>query len=612
MIKPSALALAVAMAAPVYADIQFSNFYVFGDSLLDSGNFSGRRFTNRVDDYATGDYARVAPQYLAEALGITLAPAAAGGSNWAVGGYETSDILNSINGSGLALPRNGTVVRPAFLTGQPRIDSRALVMLDGGGNDFLNGTANDQATTIAAAQRLLAAGEILHGAGANYILLSNLPDLGKTPALQAQDLSAPGSAATASAGAAGFNSALEAFSVVGRANLVPVDLAGLINYVSANAEQFGFAAGVNSNYPGVLGSFDQRYMCFDDTGGDCIEHPEFGIDSANPDPDKLLFNDGVHPTGRMGEITGDYLIDVVTAPQEAGLIPELGLNIMRAQQGHAAATQRELAANPGSSRWLLSGVAMDAEQAGDSENRSLSIGFSDALSEQLDAAVTVDFASHELESRKSSFSASSVGVSGALSYRKGNWRMQGAGGLSVVNYDSLDRRVQLADQSVIARGGTDGFGWHFDGLLSYQTFANESLALRPAVGARYLKADVEGYRESGGEVSNYEWGEQSRSSRVVKAGLMADLRLSQAVTAYVELFAASELEDQDETVEVRNRNLGFASYTMPSYRAEGDSFAEAALGLGARMGKSSVTVSVDYSEEGEGRETLMLRYSRPL
>lgn len=612
MMKPSTLALAIAMAAPAYADVQYSNFYVFGDSLLDSGNFGGRRFTNRVGDFSSGEYARVAPQYLAEALGISLEPAAGAGNNWAVGGYETSDILNSINGSGLALPRNGTVVRPSFLSEQPRIDPRALIMIDGGGNDFLNGTANDQASIIASARRLLGSAELLHNAGGNYILLSNLPDLGKTPALQAQDLSAPGSAAAASAGAAGFNSALEAFSVAGRANLVPVDLAGLINYVSTNAEQFGFAAGVNTSYPGVLGSFDQRYMCFDDAGGDCIEHPEFGIDGATPDPDKLIFNDGVHPTGRMGEITGDYLIDVVTAPQEAGLIPELGLNIMRAQQGHSVAAQRELVANPGSSRWVLSGVAMDAEQFGDSENRSLSVGITDALSEQLDAALMIGFASHELESQKSSFSASSVGVSGALNFRDGNWRAQGGGGLSVVNYDTLDRRVRLGDQGVTARGGSDGFGWHFDGLLSYQSFANDHLALRPAIGARYLKADVDGYRESGGEVSNYEWGEQSRSSRVVKAGVLAELRLAQHVNAHVEVFAASELEDQDETIEVRNRNLGFDSYTLPSYRADGDSFAEASVGISAQAGDSTMAVSFDYSGEGEGREALTLRYSRPL
>jgi len=48
------LSIAAALALPVHADVSYSNLYIFGDSLLDSGNL-GLRFTNRVGD-GSGDF----------------------------------------------------------------------------------------------------------------------------------------------------------------------------------------------------------------------------------------------------------------------------------------------------------------------------------------------------------------------------------------------------------------------------------------------------------------------------------------------------------------------------------------------------------------------------
>lgn len=608
------LSIAAALALPVHADVSYSNLYIFGDSLLDSGNL-GLRFTNRVGDgngdFTVGDYARIAPQYLGEALTLLSAPAAAGGTNWAVGGYETADILNSINGTGLALPAGGAVARQAFLNETPRIDPDALVLIDGGGNDFLNGTATDQASIINSARTLLAAAQALSDAGANYILFANLPDLGQTAALQAQDLGAPGSAAAASAGAAGYNSALEAFSAFGSANLVPVDLAGLISYVSDNAEAFGFVSGTNPAF-GPLAGFDQRYMCFDDSGNDCVEHPIFGIDGSNPNPDVLIFNDGVHPTAQMGAITGDYLISVVNGPQDVGLIPELGLDIVRSQRGATTELRRQQQASPGESRWTISGVGLDAERVAGNDSRSLNIGFSSPLSEQLDSAVVLSFGDHESESARTDFSATSVGLSGLLSYRDGGWLLQGAAGLSVVDYDSLDRDVKLGPQTLTAKGGTNGFGWHLDGLLSYEVLGDSSISLRPAVGWRWMKAEVDSYRESGAAVANTEWGEQRRDSQVFRAGLLAGVALGDGVRGFAEVFAATEMEDHDETVTGRNRNLGFGDYQMPSYREDGEDYVEASVGISAALGSSRVAASVEYSDEAEGREALIFSFSRPL
>lgn len=616
MRKLTALCVATLLCSPVSAQSYFSELLIFGDSLLDSGNL-GRRFTNRLGDgsgdYTVGPYANIAPQYLGLALGLATDPAAAGGTNYAVGGYETADILNSINGSGLALPAGGTVARPAYLTEFNRVDPNALVLIDGGGNDFLNGTATDQASIVMSAQTLLAGVSAVSGAGGRYIMLSNLPDLGKTPAAQAQNLSLPGYAETVSAGAAGYNQALTTYANFNQANIIPVDLAGVISYVSDNAEDYGFANGKNAAF-GPLAGFDQRYMCFDDSGGDCVEHPVYGIDGVSPDPDKLLFNDGVHPTAKVGAITGDYLIDVVVAPQLVGQLSGIALGMARTQHNSLAQTLRE-------NRWAAnnvdrffvsaSGVNEDVPSGGDQQTKHLTLGYNNAVSSAMSLGAAVSMAKHETDSDGADFSASSLGVSGLLNYRDGNWLAEGSVGLSIIDYSDLDRHFNLGERMLTASGGTDGYGWHFDAQLAYQLTATENVSVAPALGARLLSANVDGYTESGGAVSNYRWGEQRRQSRQLRAGVLANLVVSDKVNVYAELFSVSELEDAEETIDVTNTNLGFSSYHMPSYRADSDTFVDATVGVSVALDKSRLALNILYSGEGEGRESVVLNYSRP-
>jgi outer membrane lipase/esterase len=615
MKKLTALCMASLFCAPLSAQSYFSELVIFGDSLLDSGN-RGLRYTNRVGDgsgdFSLGAYASIAPQYLGMALGLATDPAAGGGTNYAVGGYETADILNSINGTGLALPAGGAEARPAYLTENNSVNPNALFLIDGGGNDFLNGTAVDQATIVNSAKTLIAGVSAISAAGGRYIMLSNLPDLGKTPAVQAQNLSSPGAAAAVSAGAAGYNQALQTFANFSGANIIPVDLAGVITYVSDNAESYGFANGANVAF-GPLGTFDQRYMCFDDSNADCIEHPVFGIDGTNPDPSKLLFNDGVHPTAKVGEITGDYLIDVVVAPQLVGQLPGIALGVARTQHESLAQTMRENRWYENTSHFFInvSGSAEDTPSGGDQDGRNLTVGFNKAVLPTVSVGAALSMSKYETDTEQTSFSASSVGLSGLLSYRDDRWLAEGSAGLSVIDYSDLDRHFSLGDRGLTASGGSDGYAWHFDGQLAYELSSSKTLSVAPALGARLLSGDVDGYTESGGAVSNYKWGEQSRQSRQIRAGLMANMAVSEGVSLYAEVFSVSELEDADETVEVTNTNLGYASYRLPSYRADGDTFVDASIGAFVAIDKSRLALNINYSDEGEGRESVMLNYSLP-
>jgi outer membrane lipase/esterase len=612
MRKLTALCVASLICSPLSAQSYFDELVIFGDSLLDSGNF-GVRFTNRLVDHSAGPFAQVAPQYLGVALGLSTDPAVnPSGSNYAVGGYQTADILSSINGSGLALPAGRPVVRPAYLTENNSFNPRALILIDGGGNDFLKGTASDAATIVNSAQTLIAGVAAISAAGGRYIMLSNLPDLGKTAAVQAQELGTPGSAATSSAGAAGYNQALTTFANFSQTNIIPVDLAGVINYISDNAEAYGFANGTNPAF-GPLANFDQRYMCFDDVGNDCVEHPVFGIGGGSPDPDKLLFNDGVHPTGKVGIITGDYLIDIVVAPQLVGQLSSIALGIARTQHDSLTQTMRDNRWHENTSRIFISasGAAEDAPSGGDHQTTHLTLGISNVVSPAMSVGVALNMAQHETDTDGADFSATSVGLSGLANYREGQWLAEGSVGLSVIDYSDLDRRFNLGDRALTASGGTDGYGWHFDGQVAYQLTSSKTLSVAPALGARLLSGKVDGYTESGGAVSNYQWGEQSRQSRQIRAGLLANMIVSEGLSLFAEVFSVSELEDGDETVEATNTNLGFVSYRMPTYSADGDTFVDATIGASVALDKSHLALNINYSDEGEGRESVMLNYSLP-
>ena len=192
------------LAAPT----PYSTMIVFGDSLSDSGHFpdtgSGMRFTNRSGPTYRGEaYSAVAPMILGEKLSIApgdLSPSTSpgnaftgdpDGNNWAVGGYRTDQIFNSITKvSKVAVPQGwflgGTVLRSRrgyLVENGFKADPKALYFISGGGNDFLDERVRNPAEAAKAAQNLADSAFALQQAGARYIMVWLLPDLGLTPAI---------------------------------------------------------------------------------------------------------------------------------------------------------------------------------------------------------------------------------------------------------------------------------------------------------------------------------------------------------------------------------------------------------------------------------------------
>lgn len=187
----------------------YTRMVVFGDSLSDSGNnalllaqlYGGTvppvvisdnqhysKLTSTAGTYSNG---KVWTQYLAETLGVGLAPSMAGGGNYAYGGAQTGQ-----NGDETpdGFPYSMTTQMGWYVNNPTTvIDPNGLYVVAGGGNNVrvaLEALAANPALDPAAVFGATVAGYVadmatmvgtLRGLGAQHVLVLNTPDFGLTP-----------------------------------------------------------------------------------------------------------------------------------------------------------------------------------------------------------------------------------------------------------------------------------------------------------------------------------------------------------------------------------------------------------------------------------------------
>src|ERR1700687_3590916 len=227
----SALAAGIALAHGS-ASAQFNQFYFLGDSLTDAGVY-GARFTVNPG--------LVWAQDLGNRHGIAVPPSLQGGVDSAQGGARVTQPSPLIPTG--APQRSLSVQIDELLHATPSLNPNALYTVWIGGNDiFVNVAAAGagqitpaqlQANIAAAATDTLAQIARLRDAGAKYIMVFNLPDIGQTPLGRSQP-TAPFSALSGL-----FNSTLQAGITSLKVDIIPMNMFGLFNEVTANPASFG-------------------------------------------------------------------------------------------------------------------------------------------------------------------------------------------------------------------------------------------------------------------------------------------------------------------------------------------------------------------------------------
>ncbi|WP_024951824.1 autotransporter domain-containing protein [Cobetia crustatorum] len=552
----SSLALAISsalLAAPAQA---YSNMYIFGDSLSDSGQFpdsdlggiNSLRFTNRSGpDYENSPYGSVSTQLLATELGLSADPSTSviyqlagfnDGNNYAVGGYTTAQILASVteeDGSEVAIPVGspgaGTVLRSEdgyLIRAEGSADPSALYYVNGGGNDFLQGVITSPATAVASAGNLASAVEALAAAGATTIMVSNLPDVGSTPAGQSGGAA---QAAGTSALVSVFNDALGArlAALDGQVNVIRLDTVGILNEVLASPAEFGFATDV-----------PLTQVCFSDS----CNVTDYGLGGAAEDPSKLLFNDGVHPTTAGQEILADYAYAMLAAPSVLGLAPQLGSGALNASQRSLSDELRPGAQQENKGvRVFAIGSSSDGtgdsktssgQQGFDSEQRGAGVGvmlpLDNALGEAWGGVAvsrrTADYdvdGGSDLELDGQVFSLFARQQWGAVG-------MQALASYGDFDYD-LDRTVTLGQSSRTLSGETEGDGFSGELRLDYRLTNADSLWYSgPFVAYRHTESDIDGYTESGSAANALSVSDQTLRDRRVEADSTVSWPTASALT----------------------------------------------------------------------------------
>jgi phospholipase/lecithinase/hemolysin len=249
---------------------RFGKLVVFGDSLSDTGNvFAMTAGTVPAPSrYYAGRFSNgpVWVEYLGDALDLPF-------ENYAYGGALT-DNANLFDGvGGLNFPGLRDEIH-AYTQRPEGIDRRAIHVVWAGANDFRAALSKGQTPDIhAMIGNLLEAVDTLYAAGARYIVVSNLPDLGLTP-----EGLASGVGPFITLLSATFNEYLAAALAVHPAGVVQIDVFQQMHDTISHPEEYGF---VNVSTPCLMAA------------------------SVCAEPDTYLFWDHVHPTTRGHEVLAE-------------------------------------------------------------------------------------------------------------------------------------------------------------------------------------------------------------------------------------------------------------------------------------------------------------------
>ncbi len=591
-LRPVCAAVALATAATAFADssndLLYRNIVVFGDSLSDSGNAG--IFTSSDPDgilprqpaisFTAQDFGLAPLLPSCFGLGVSVggpvpcyptAPDPAGqfqqvaasvlanGSNWAVGGNHTADVLLDLVGpqrfrqlfpnTTVADHNNLTTILPdssrcgadgvcdpaagespflspaevaeavaAFgdpaalqalvddpnnditLTGVPfgtgqgylpqnSVSSDTLYYLNGGGNDIIQatiaGTVSPDSMQRAATFLATAARE-LRNAGANYVVVSNAPRVGDTPLMND---SGPDAVSAANIGTALFNNSLRVqLNFIG--NVLILDSEGMGALAMARPGLFGFA------------DIDQARTCY--AAGACANpNPVYSETGSAPDSDRLLFNDGIHPTLASGQLLGDYYYSVLSAPVGFGMLPDLGYQNTRLHQSnidHHLVAQRFRDPTTTvffSAAWQYTDLGQGPAPNRESNGWDGFLGFSFATSDNFEWALALSYAGNDYSPTNLSLKARSWNLSALGRWDDERWFVDGGITYSDIDYHEVDRRIQLGRTfRTRIKGDTDGRAAVLFARAGYDSAPALPCQIGPFVSAEWTQVDVDSFRES--------------------------------------------------------------------------------------------------------------------
>ncbi len=599
------VSLLAGAAAPAAEAAQFSNVVVFGDSLSDAGYYRPFLASLGLPPELVATLGRfttnpgpIWSELVSTYYGITPAPSNAGGTIFAQGGARVA--LPSASTPPHAAQRPvSTQIDEYLAAGGGAADPNALYAVWIGANDIFQNLGALQAGAIdqtALQNNVLGAataevGQVarLRAAGARYILVFGLPDIGRTPAFAGTG--ATGAAVTQLS--AGYNTTL--FSSLAGAGLrvIPVDTFSLLTEVAANPSAYGF-----TNITSLAcGPFPPITTASTVSSQFCGPVNLVAPDAAQT----YLFADSVHPTSAAQAIVAEFTESLIEGPTQYSLLAEKAL---RTRTSHV--------------RTLNDGLLMAREApvgkltvfaAGDGGKFDVDSGIGNTGLSSDPSAVTVgltvrasDALTLGIAYGQARANASFGGDAGGFRTREqlvslfGSMRwggFYGTGVFSVSNIDFRDMRRNIALGPTVrtATATTDGSnGSAF--LSAGYDFQLGRFTVGPTVSVTSQNVTVNAFDESGAGSADLHIAEQTRRSEVWSAGVRASVALG-AWTPWLRV--TGDRDNRDEARFVTASPLSLAtgnSYDIPAYASD-RSFVTGAIGVNGLIG-DRVGLSLAY------------------
>lgn len=540
-----AAALALA-ASPAFAQNAqtFDETVFFGDSLTDAGFF--RPLLPAAAQPVTGQFTTnpglVWSQYLADYYGTNAStawlatspatpPRADAGTNYAVGGARVS-----VDGSGAlgATPSLNSQVNAYLTRTGGRANPNALYTVWGGANDLFAITAGApvQATLTSAVTAQVGIVGRLQAAGAQYILVPTIPDLGITPGFRAQGAAAM---AQGTALASSYNNALFGALAAQNLRVIPLNTFAFLGEVAANP-----------------GAYNLRNV----TGTAC--QPQITAQSLTCNPTSYVtpdaasayaFADGVHPTSAGHKLLSDYAVATIEGPRQIAILPQSAANIGRLRADILADHLDARQGVDGSRVWgdvrydnqrYKRGMAGDGFDGG---GLTLTAGY-DRRSEALVYGVFGNIGQQRLDygARRGDYKQKEAGIGGHIGWHGESGWVDGHVGWTRLDFD-VDRDVWLGPAMRTHSGSAEGDNLSV-GVSGGWRFEHGRLSHGPVARLLSQRIDVDGYTESQPELSTaLAFPDQSFDSLQGSLGWQADLSLSDHLQPFVRVTMDREFED---------------------------------------------------------------------
>lgn len=542
-----ALALAAA-AAPAFAQSSpFSQTIFFGDSLTDSGHFRPTLVQLNPGASIAGRFTTnpgfVWSEFLAQYYGTGAVSANQGGTNYAVGGARTgTNTTQTLGPITVPVPALTTQLASYLGTTGGRADPHALYTVWGGPNDLFAAVANPSQTPAIIGQAVTSQVAVVAGlkqAGAEYILVPNIPDLGRTPSFLNN--------AGATQLAATYNAALYNGLTAQGLRVIPLDTFNFLREITSSPAQYGFA---NVTTPACTGSsltcLPQNYVTPGAAG-------------------TYAFADGVHPSLAAHQMLGQYAISVLEGPRQLAVLPYTASVIGRSRADRVA-SHIDTKPDADGVRWWgdLRGDSLRYDE-GDFDGITPTGTF--GLDWTRGDFVFGGFAGFgrgkmDFGDSRGSFKQSDATLGGFAGWYQDRMWVNGQISYTWLSYD-VDRDIPIGPATRRHSGSPDGSNLTAAISAGYD-FEHGRLRHGPVASVVAQRVKLDGYAESNSSSTALTYGDQDFDSLIGSVGWKASIQATEHTRPYAQLTYDHEFEQADRQVFASLQSMpGVMPYAVP-------------------------------------------------